>query len=85
MHFISFLFFVVVFFNSGYKESAFVYAIAAAGIAHSIAKACSRGHLLSCGCDPHSPRPILSNNKFVQTIENRTLAARNQQRKKMDW
>lgn len=38
----------------GYKETAFAYAISAAGIAHSVARACSMGRLLSCGCDPSS-------------------------------
>ncbi|ODM92466.1 Protein Wnt-10b [Orchesella cincta] len=37
-------------FKKGYRESAFGHAIAAAGIAYSVAKACSQGKLLSCGC-----------------------------------
>ena len=35
----------------GCKESAFLYAITAAGVAHSITSACSSGMYASCGCD----------------------------------
>lgn len=35
----------------GYRESAYVQAIAAAGIVHSIASACRKGSLADCACD----------------------------------
>lgn len=68
---------------SGYKEAAFASAISAAGVAHSIARACSQGRLISCGCDPYvnrkgsskSLRKYLELDKqhFFQTIDNRII------------
>lgn len=36
---------------TGYKETAFGYAISSAAVIISVAKACSQGKLLNCGCD----------------------------------
>ncbi|XP_024887768.1 protein Wnt-10a-like [Temnothorax curvispinosus] len=46
----------------GYRETAFAYAISAAGVAHNVARACSMGRLLPCSCDPSSYRDKTSTN-----------------------
>lgn len=35
----------------GYKEASFTYALAAAGVLHQIARACSLGKIAACGCE----------------------------------
>lgn len=36
---------------SGFKETAFLYAISSAGLTHAMAKACSAGRMERCTCD----------------------------------
>lgn len=38
--------------SSGTRESAFVYALSAAAISHTIARACTSGDLRGCSCGP---------------------------------
>ncbi|XP_014677790.1 PREDICTED: protein Wnt-2b-like [Priapulus caudatus] len=41
----------------GSREAAFVYSISSAGVVHSVTRACSKGHLLDCACDPSKMGP----------------------------
>lgn len=38
-------------FPTGFKETAFLYAISSAGLTHALAKACSAGRMERCTCD----------------------------------
>uniref|UniRef100_A0A3P9J1S5 Protein Wnt n=1 Tax=Oryzias latipes TaxID=8090 RepID=A0A3P9J1S5_ORYLA len=49
--------------KSGFKETAFLYAISSAGLTHAIAKACSAGRMERCTCDE---APDLENRKAWQ-------------------
>ncbi|XP_044198742.1 protein Wnt-16 [Thunnus albacares] len=37
--------------TSGTKETAFLYAVMAAGLVHAVTRSCSQGNLTECGCD----------------------------------
>ncbi|XP_008313492.1 protein Wnt-16 [Cynoglossus semilaevis] len=38
--------------TSGTKETAFIYAVMAAGLVHTVTRSCSQGNMTECGCDP---------------------------------
>lgn len=44
--------FVILLLSTGTRESAFVYALSAATISHTIARACTSGDLRLCSCGP---------------------------------
>lgn len=39
------------FYFEGTKETAFIYAVMAAGLVHAITRSCSQGNMTECGCD----------------------------------
>ncbi|KAK3856351.1 hypothetical protein Pcinc_037318 [Petrolisthes cinctipes] len=43
----------------GSREAAYTYAVASAGVTHSVTSACARGNISTCGCD-HRKRNIYS-------------------------
>lgn len=70
--------YTIAFIFIGYREGAFAYAIAAAGVAYSIARGCSQGRILSCGCDPSRSFPDslrnhvdINKRDFLQDINHR--------------
>ena len=52
------------FTNSGSRETAFTYAIAAAGVVVAVARACKTDELTECGCS-EDPRPEGLNRRWV--------------------
>uniref|UniRef100_A0A674EDK4 Protein Wnt n=1 Tax=Salmo trutta TaxID=8032 RepID=A0A674EDK4_SALTR len=44
--------------NRGFRESAFSLSLLAAGVAHSVASACSLGKLRGCGCEAKQQRGV---------------------------
>lgn len=63
--------FVLPFSLADTRETAFVNAITAAGIAFTIAKACSMGELVECSCDKNLVRHnVLLNNHQMTTADN---------------
>lgn len=52
-----------------------MYAISSAGVAHSIARACSQGRLISCGCDPSISRKSLSKHLKDNTGRSKVMAS----------
>lgn len=50
-------------FLTGFKETAFLFAISSAGLTHAMAKACSAGRMERCTCDE---APDLENRKAWQ-------------------
>lgn len=57
--------------SSDTRETAFVNAITAAGIAYTIAKACSMGELVECSCDKNLVHHnVLLNNNQMQPFDN---------------
>ncbi|KAJ8006692.1 hypothetical protein DPEC_G00109860 [Dallia pectoralis] len=41
--------------TSGSKETAFIYAVMAAGLVHALTRSCSTGNMTECGCDTSLP------------------------------
>jgi hypothetical protein len=44
-----------IFCDTGCRETAFIYAITSAALAHSVSRACSAGSIYTCSCGNHEP------------------------------
>ena len=61
--------FSVTFTEDMFRESAYVYSISLAAIAHTVAKACSAGVISQCGCEPGEPGCLDSVNYALHVAE----------------
>nr|UTS77835.1 Wnt10 [Laodelphax striatellus] len=62
--------------TKGYRESAFSSAIAAAGVAASVARACSSGRLLACGCQARTRSSAVGSAAATAAAEKTSPATR---------
>jgi wingless-type MMTV integration site family, member 6 len=65
----------IIIYSLDTRETAFVHAVTAAGIAYTIAKACSMGELVECSCDKNLVRHNVLNNMPGGSNNNQMTAA----------